>query len=293
LWESLHALAAEPGNTGREEITLDKLKANAEGLVGAVLPDTPSNMRMESGKETTTRLLAESLLEPNAAKANEPRENTVETSSPHITAALPASLPLRRRKKVLDNRSWVDRPLASPKVDDEVIVLDAGAEFPRGWTRKTKPYLKSIRAKMEARRVPAKQEPPKERVRTTAEIEDDLYYRPGRPPEGVDANWVQCMLHCMAKIRKLPVGEDWFLRKEVERWYDDFGPDAILQAFRDFASDPRLSRGDHPLKDFRMFICKFCTEADFIESYFYSVGELKEARRKELGIGKSNEKPQS
>jgi hypothetical protein len=97
----------------------------------------------------------------------------------------------------------------------------------------------------------------------------------------------------MAKIRKLPVGEDWFLREEVERWYDDFGPDAILQAFRDFIGEPRLSRGDHPLKDFRMFICKLCTEADFIESYFYSVGELKEARMKELGIGKSNEKPQS
>ena len=175
------------GNTGRKEITLNNLKANAEELVGAVLPDSPSNM---------------------------------------------------------------------------------GKEPARGFT--------------------------------PAEIEDMVYNHPGRPPEGVDANWLKCTLNVMARYKQIQTSRsDCFEHDEVERWFNDFGPDEVLSAFRryiDRMSD--LSRGVHPLDGFRIFICMLCTDgtrtgATSIESHAYSVGKLKDARRKELGIGKNNEKPQA
>jgi hypothetical protein len=77
---------------------------------------------------------------------------------------------------------------------------------------------------------------------TPAEIADKIYYHPVRPPEGADANWVRCTLNSMARYKELPIGpSDWFERDEVERWVRDFGPDAILNAFREFLVDGSLS----------------------------------------------------
>jgi hypothetical protein len=99
----------------------------------------------------------------------------------------------------------------------------------------------------------------------------------------------------MAIYKELPIGPaDWFKRDEVERWFNDFGPDEVLKAFRKYVERiTDLSRGQSVLDGFRTFICMLCTDdfrtgATSIESYAYSVGKLKDARMKELGIGKND-----
>ena len=130
---------------------------------------------------------------------------------------------------------------------------------------------------------------------TPSDIEDMVYNNPKRPPGGATVNWVRCTLNAMARYKKMPIGpSDWFERNEVERWFRDFGPDAILNAFKEFLVDGRLSQNDHPLRSFRAFICMLCKSGvGPLESAVYAKGMLREARMKELGLGRNNEQPQA
>jgi hypothetical protein len=95
----------------------------------------------------------------------------------------------------------------------------------------------------------------------------------------------------MARYKKLQIGPSgWFERHEVERWFNDFGPDAILKAFRGFVADKSMSNDDDALRNFRTYICKLINnKATWIESHAYSRGKLSKARMKELGISNAGQ----
>lgn len=116
-----------------------------------------------------------------------------------------------------------------------------------------------------------------------------VYYNLKRPPEGANVNWLRCTLNAMARYKKLQIGpSDWFERHEVERWFNDFGPDAILRAFWGFVADESVYNKDHSLQAFRVRLCELCkTGVGPLESDAYSKGKLNEARMKELSIGKT------
>jgi len=124
---------------------------------------------------------------------------------------------------------------------------------------------------------------------TPSEIEDMVYNNPKRPPGGATVSWVRCTLNAMARYKKMPIGpSDWFERNEVERWFNDFGPDKTLSAFRRFVLDKQFSGGEHPLRRFKNYICMYCMGATPIESFAYGAGKLAEARMKEFELGAYN-----
>jgi len=192
--------------------------------------------------------------------------------------------------------------LREPEVNSDEPVIEFDDIVPYG-TRITERLLRRmreraspsrypVRAKKKPRRVLAKKEPQREPARgcTPAEMVDMVYNNPGRPQEGANANWVRYTLNSMAQFKQLNVGpSDWFQSDEVQRWFTDFGPDETLSAFRSFVANKPKSNSDHPLHGFRASICTLCTGATRLESYAYSVGELTDARRKQLGIGRNYE----
>jgi hypothetical protein len=116
------------------------------------------------------------------------------------------------------------------------------------------------------------------------------------PPDKV--NWIKdtekTMMTASALLRNAidmveekhsQVGSDYFKQYEIERWCNDFGGEKVLRALRYFIANDPLAKSDHPLESFRHYVCELCTRATPLESYAYFKGWLKDARKKELGIG--------